>query len=133
MDASKNTTNISSRPKNVLGSELQCCCTSPRTGFYRDGFCQTGPMDYGSHTVCAQVTAEFLEFSRSRGNDLITPIPSYDFPGLKPGDKWCLCVSRWREALEAGVAPPIVLESCHEKTLDVVRLEDLQQYAINSP
>jgi uncharacterized protein len=87
-------------------------------------------MDHGSHTVCAQVTAAFLEFSRSRGNDLITPIPSYDFPGLKPGDKWCLCVSRWKEALEAGVAPPIVLEACHEKALDVVALADLQQYAV---
>jgi uncharacterized protein len=132
MDASKNTINISSRPKNVLGTELQCCCTSPRTGFYRDGFCQTGPMDYGSHTVCAQVTAEFLEFSRSRGNDLITPIPNYDFPGLKPGDKWCLCVSRWKEALKAGVAPPIVLEACHEKALEIVQLDDLKQYQILS-
>jgi uncharacterized protein len=120
--------NVSSRPKNVLGTELQCCCTAPRTGFYRDGFCQTGPMDHGSHTVCAEVTQEFLEFSRSRGNDL----PHYEFPGLKPGDKWCLCVSRWQEALEAGVAPKIVLEACHEKALDVVRLNDLRQYAIGS-
>jgi uncharacterized protein len=130
MDASKPVKNISSRPKNVLGSELQCCCTSPRTGFYRDGFCQTGPMDYGSHTVCAQVTAEFLAFSRSRGNDLTTPIPAYEFPGLKPGDKWCLCVSRWQEAFEAGVAPAIVLAACHEKALVVVSLDDLKQYAI---
>jgi uncharacterized protein len=89
-------------------------------------------MDYGSHTVCAQVTAEFLEFSRSRGNDLITPIPNYDFPGLKPGDKWCLCVSRWKEALKAGVAPPIVLEACHEKALEIVQLDDLKQYQILS-
>jgi uncharacterized protein len=122
--------NVSSRPKNVLGTELQCCCTAPRTGFYRDGFCQTGPMDHGSHTVCAEVTQEFLEFSRSRGNDLSTPMPHYEFPGLKPGDRWCLCVSRWQEALEAGCAPKIVLEACHEKALEVVKLGDLSQYAI---
>jgi uncharacterized protein len=130
MEASENVNNVSSRPKNVLGTELQCCCTAPRTGFYRDGFCQTGPMDHGSHTVCAEVTQEFLEFSRSRGNDLSTPMPHYEFPGLKPGDKWCLCVSRWREALEAGCAPKIVLEACHEKALEVVKLGDLSQYAI---
>lgn len=121
---------ISSRPRNVLGGELQCCCTSPKTGFYRDGFCQTDAQDYGSHTVCAQVTQAFLEFSRSRGNDLITPLPLYEFPGLRPGDKWCLCVSRWKEALDAGVAPPIVLEACHIKALQVVTLEQLQQHAI---
>jgi uncharacterized protein len=130
MNASESTTNLSSRPKNVLGEELQCCCTAPKTGFYRDGYCQTGPMDYGSHTVCAEVTQAFLEFSRSRGNDLITPVPAYDFPGLRPGDKWCLCVSRWKEALDAGVAPPIVLAACHEKALAVVKLADLQQYAL---
>jgi uncharacterized protein len=130
MSQSPDTKTISSRPKNVLGGELECCCTSPRTGFYRDGYCQTGPMDYGSHTVCAQVTQAFLEFSRSRGNDLITPIPAYDFSGLKPGDKWCLCVSRWREALDAGVAPPIVLAACHEKALAVVTMADLERYAI---
>jgi uncharacterized protein len=129
MNELKDTTNISSRPKNVLGTELQCCCTSPRTGFYRDGFCQTGPMDYGSHTVCAQVTEAFLEFSRSRGNDLTTPIPAYEFPGLKPGDKWCLCVSRWKEALDAGVAPSIILNACHEKALDIVSLSELNQHA----
>jgi uncharacterized protein len=131
MNASESTTNLSSRPKNVLGEELQCCCTAPKTGFYRDGYCQTGPMDYGSHTVCAEVTQAFLEFSRSRGNDLITPVPAYDFPGLRPGDKWCLCVSRWKETLEAGVAPPIVLAACHEKALAVVNLADLQEYALN--
>jgi hypothetical protein len=87
-------------------------------------------MDYGSHTVCAQVTQEFLEFSRDRGNDLISPLPSYNFPGLKPGDRWCLCVSRWKEALDAGVAPPIDLVACHEKALQLVTLEDLQQHAI---
>ncbi len=125
-----NTQNISSRPKNVLGTELQCCCTSPRTGFYRDGFCQTGPMDYGSHTVCAEVTAAFLEFSRSRGNDLTTPIPAYEFPGLKPGDRWCLCVSRWKEAYDAGVPPAVILEACHEKALAVVSLEQLEQHRL---
>jgi hypothetical protein len=130
MSNTQNTQNISSRPKNVLGTVLQCCCTSPRTGFYRDGFCQTGPMDYGSHTVCAQVTAAFLEFSRSQGNDLITPVPAYDFPGLKPGDKWCLCVSRWKEAYDAGCAPLVVLEACHEKALDVVTRDQLEQYRL---
>jgi uncharacterized protein len=122
---------LSSRPKNVLGTELQCCCTSPRTGFYRDGFCQTGPMDHGSHTVCAQVTTAFLEFSKSRGNDLSTPVPAYEFPGLNAGDRWCLCVSRWQEAFEAGVAPKVILESCHEKALEIVQLEDLKQYSLN--
>jgi uncharacterized protein len=125
------TKTLSSRPKNVLGTELQCCCTSPRTGFYRDGFCQTGPMDHGSHTVCAQVTTAFLEFSKSRGNDLSTPVPAYEFPGLNAGDRWCLCVSRWQEAFEAGVAPKVILESCHEKALEIVQLEDLKQYSLN--
>jgi uncharacterized protein len=122
---------LSSRPKNVLGTELQCCCTSPRTGFYRDGFCQTGPMDHGSHTVCAQVTTAFLAFSKSRGNDLSTPVPAYEFPGLNAGDRWCLCVSRWQEAFEAGCAPKIILESCHEKALEIVQLGDLKQYSLN--
>ncbi len=126
------TESISSRPKNVLGQELQCCCTSPVTGFYRDGFCQTGPMDFGSHTVCAELTAEFLAFSKSQGNDLITPIPRYQFPGLKPGDRWCLCVSRWQEAFLAGCAPKVILESCHEKALEVATLEDLQRHAIDA-
>lgn len=124
------TESISSRPKNVLGQELRCCCTSPVTGFYRDGFCQTGPMDVGRHTVCAEVTAEFLAFSKAQGNDLVTPIPGYQFPGLKPGDRWCLCVSRWREAFLAGCAPGVILESCHEKALEVVSLTDLQGHAI---
>jgi uncharacterized protein len=131
MSPATQTETISSRPKNVLGTELQCCCTSPRTGFYRDGFCQTGPMDHGSHTVCAQVTTAFLEFSKSRGNDLSTPVPAYEFPGLNAGDRWCLCVSRWQEAFEAGVAPKIILESCHEKALEIVQLEDLKQYSLN--
>eukprot|EP00744_Colponema_vietnamica_P009975 GILI01014138.1.p1 GENE.GILI01014138.1~~GILI01014138.1.p1 ORF type:complete len:153 (+),score=30.01 GILI01014138.1:87-545(+) len=117
--------------KNVLGSELQSCCTSPLTGYYRDGFCSTGPTDHGRHTVCAQVTDAFLQFSRSKGNDLITPKPQYNFPGLKHGDKWCLCVGRWREAYEAGVAPPVVLEATNQKALEVVTLDMLKEHAVS--
>lgn len=117
------------KPKNVLGGELQVCCTSPITGFYRDGFCQTGAEDTGRHLVCAEVTDEFLEFSYSVGNDLITPHPEFGFPGLKAGDKWCLCVLRWREALEAGAAPRVVLEATHQNALQFVSLEDLKEYA----
>lgn len=116
--------------QNVLGEALECCCTSPLTGFYRNGFCETGPSDYGSHVVCAQVTAEFLAYTQSQGNDLSTPRPEYNFPGLKPGDRWCLCVSRWREAMEAGVAPPVVLSATHSNALQVVSLAELQKYAI---
>lgn len=112
--------------ENVLGGELQTCCTDPMTGFYRDGKCNTGPQDYGTHVVCAEMTDEFLEFTKGRGNDLSTPIPEYRFPGLKAGDKWCLCALRWREALEAGVAPPVVLERTHKKALEYVSLEDLK-------
>jgi uncharacterized protein (DUF2237 family) len=111
---------------------LKCCCLKPLTGFYRDGFCQTGADDVGSHTVCTQVTDEFLEFSRGRGNDLSTPRPEFNFPGLKDGDKWCLCVLRWREALEAGVAPRIILDATHESALKHVLIEDLQSYAIKT-
>lgn len=118
------------KPKNVLGGELQSCCTDPMTGFYRDGFCHTGTNDVGSHVVCARVTEEFLEFSLARGNDLITPHPEFQFPGLKEGDKWCLCALRWQEALEEDVAPPVVLEACHENALRFVRLEDLQAHAL---
>jgi uncharacterized protein len=114
--------------KNVLQQPLQQAGTSPRTGFYRDGFCSTGPDDLGVHVVASVVTDEFLQFSKSRGNDLITPYPLYDFPGLKAGDKWCLCASRWREALNAGVAPPVILEATHEKALDFVSLEDLKTH-----
>jgi uncharacterized protein (DUF2237 family) len=115
---------------NVLGSALHPCCTSPKTGYYRDGFCRTSEQDTGSHVICAEVTAEFLAFTRERGNDLTTPIPLYDFPGLNPGDRWCLCASRWREALEAGVAPPVILESCHERALDYVSLQQLKDHAV---
>lgn len=120
------------KPKNVLGGELKCCCLKPLTGFYRDGFCQTGADDVGSHTVCTRVTEEFLEFSRERGNDLSTPRPEFNFPGLKNGDKWCLCVLRWREALEAGCAPRIILEATHEAALKHVLLKDLQNYSLTS-
>ncbi len=119
------------RARNVLGKPLEVCCKSPLTGFYRDGCCNTGPGDFGLHIVCAQVTKEFLEFTLTRGNDLITPMPLYNFPGLKPGDKWCLCVSRWLEALEAGVAPPVVLHATHEKTLEFVPLEVLQEHSLD--
>lgn len=116
--------------KNVLGTELQMCCQDPMTGFYRNGFCQTGNADVGTHIVCAQVTQEFLEFSRARGNDLITARPEYRFPGLKPGDKWCLCAERWTEALEEGLAPPILLEATHEKMLEYAEIEVLKRHAL---
>jgi len=118
-----------SSARNVFGAPLACCCTSPLTGFNRDGYCHTGPQDVGSHTVCALMTDEFLAFSRRRGNDLVTPRPEFGFPGLQPGDRWCLCVSRWKEALDAGVAPPVLLAATHEKALDVVTLEQLQAHA----
>ena len=102
----------------------------PRTGFFRDGHCHTGPQDLGSHTVCAQLTTEFLRFSVARGNDLVTPRPEFGFPGLRPGDRWCLCVARWAEALEAGVAPPVLLSATHERALDVVTLAQLQAHAL---
>jgi uncharacterized protein len=117
---------------NVLGQPLVACSYGePVTGFYRDGDCSTGPDDLGRHVVCARVTAEFLEFSKSRGNDLSTPQPKYGFPGLKPGDRWCLCAARWREALEADAAPRVVLMATHQKALEIVSLEDLKRYAID--
>ncbi|HUF03713.1 MAG TPA: DUF2237 domain-containing protein [Aridibacter sp.] len=115
------------KPKNVLGGELEVCCTSPVTGFYRDGYCKTGSNDAGRHTVCAIVTDEFLEFSKASGNDLITPHPEWGFPGLKAGDKWCLCVLRWKEAYDAGVAPPVVLEATNEASLQHVKLAQLEE------
>jgi uncharacterized protein (DUF2237 family) len=116
---------------NVLGEELQTCGMEPMTGFYRDGCCRTGAGDHGTHVVCAEVTAEFLEFSRSRGNDLITPVPQFQFPGLKPGDRWCLCAMRWQEALQAGVAPPVVLDSTHVSALEFLNLDDLLAHALD--
>jgi len=115
-------------PKNVLGEKLESCCTDPLTGFYRDGFCKTGADDYGTHIVCAVMTEEFLTYTKKRGNDLSTPAPNYRFPGLKAGDQWCLCALRWKEALVDGVAPPIKLESTHEKMLDYATLAVLKQY-----
>jgi hypothetical protein len=116
--------------RNVLGTVLKTCGADPVTGFYRNGKCDTGEDDAGSHTVCAQLTAEFLAFTKAKGNDLSTPRPEWGFPGLKPGDRWCLCAARWQEALAAGVAPPIVLDATHEKALEVVGLEDLQRHAL---
>ncbi|HYR01141.1 MAG TPA: DUF2237 domain-containing protein [Casimicrobiaceae bacterium] len=117
--------------RNVLGGTLAVCSTSPRTGFYRDGCCNTGHEDVGLHVVCVQVTAEFLEFARSRGNDLITPAPQFQFPGLEPGDRWCVCAATWREAYEAGVAAPVVLAATHEETLAVVPLDALKEHALD--
>jgi uncharacterized protein (DUF2237 family) len=117
-------------PTNVLGTELKCCCNDPLTGFYRDGFCRTGPEDRGLHTVCVQVTREFLDFSVLDGNDLVTPHPEWGFPGLKPGDKWCVCVTRWSAAMEHGRAAPVDLEATHSSALEFVSLEDLQAHAI---
>ena len=113
---------------NVLGGPLASCCTSPRTGFYRTGRCDTGPGDLGVHVVCAQVTDEFLAFSREAGNDLSTPRPEFGFEGLNPGDRWCLCAPRWKEALDAGMAPKVVLESTHEETLAIVPLGVLKDH-----
>ena len=113
---------------NVLGKKLEFCSTNPKTGFYRDGCCETGPNDYGTHTVCAIVTDEFLRFSKERGNDLITANPLYNFVGLKNGDKWCLCVSRWIEAHKVGCAPKIILESTNIKTLEYITFEELLDY-----
>jgi uncharacterized protein len=118
--------------RNVLGTDLKSCSTQPLTGWYRDGCCNTGPGDYGLHTVCAEMTADFLAFSVSRGNDLVTPHPEFEFPGLKPGDHWCLCVERWVEAYAAGVAPRVDLEACHLSVLEYVDLEVLRQYALGA-
>jgi len=115
--------------KNVLGTELATCSNSPVTGFYRDGCCNTGPGDDGLHLVCVEVTADFHAFSKRSGNDLSTPIATYDFPGLKPGDRWCLCALRWKEALAAGVAPRVCLEATHISAIEFIDLEDLQAYA----
>lgn len=115
--------------RNVLGTPLAPCSTDPMTGFFRDGSCRTCPEDAGSHTLCAVMTEAFLAFTRSRGNDLSTPRPEWGFPGLAPGDRWCLCAVRWLEAHDAGCAPPVALDATHERALDVVALEDLQAHA----
>ncbi len=114
--------------RNVLGEELMPCSIEPLTGFFRDAMCRTSPEDIGRHVVCAEMTAEFLEFSKAVGNDLSTPVPMYGFPGLNPGDRWCVVAARWKQALEAGVAPPVILVSTHESALEVVTLEELRQH-----
>jgi len=121
---------MSDMAKNVLGSDLEPCSTDPLTGFYRDGCCNTGAEDLGVHTVCTRVTAEFLSFSKAAGNDLSTPRPETGFPGLKHGDRWCLCASRWKDALDAGMAPAVVLEATHASALEWIALEDLRQHAV---
>lgn len=125
-EESRMNTNQKSQSKNVLGQPLEQCGCAPMTGFYRDGLCETGTRDLGSHTVCAVMTEEFLAFTKSRGNDLSTPAPQFNFPGLKSGDRWCLCVSRWKEAYDAGVAPPVILEASHERALKVASIEELK-------
>lgn len=126
------TTRYDPDARNVLGGELQPCSTRPVTGFFRNGCCETGPEDVGLHTVCAVMTAEFLAYSRSVGNDLSTPVSEAGFPGLKPGDRWCLCAPRWKEALDAGAAPQVVLEATHEETLAIVPLGVLKDYAVDA-
>jgi uncharacterized protein (DUF2237 family) len=118
------------KARNVLNGPLQTCGNDPMTGFYRNGCCDTGGGDMGIHVVCAQMTATFLAFSASRGNDLSTPFHEMGFPGLRPGDRWCLCVERWKEAFEAGVAPPVILEATHMSALEFVSLDELQTYAV---
>ena len=121
------------RPRrfNVLGGPLEFCSIDPVTGFYRDGCCSTGPGDRGSHTVCVVMTADFLAFSRARGNDLSTPVPAFGFPGLKPGDRWCLCAPRWQEALVAGAAPRVVLRATEASACNHCALEDLKRFAVD--
>jgi uncharacterized protein (DUF2237 family) len=120
-----------SAARNVLGERLELCSLEPVTGFFRDGCCNTGREDIGSHTVCAVMTADFLAFSKSRGNDLSTPMPQFGFHGLKPGDRWCLCAPRWQEAFEAGQAPRVVLRATHEGALDYCSLGDLKRFAVD--
>ncbi|KAJ9516571.1 hypothetical protein V8C86DRAFT_2563976 [Haematococcus lacustris] len=130
--SSFSTMSVPQHPLNVLGTPLESCCTSPMTGFYRDGFCRTDMQDHGRHVVCAKVTQAFLEFSASRGNNLMRPSPP-GFPGLKDGDKWCLCAMRWREALEEGLAPPVFLKATHAKALEYISLEELKKHAADLP
>lgn len=116
-------------PRNVLGGPLQTCSCAPLTGWFRDGSCRTSPDDSGRHTVCAVMTASFLSYGKAQGNDLITPQPGFGFPGLQPGDHWCVCASRWQQALLDGVAPPVVLEATEASALDLVRIDDLRQHS----
>ncbi len=117
--------------KNVLGTELKCCCKFPMTGFYRDGLCRTGPDDLGRHVVCIKITDAFLKFSKDTGNDLTTPHPELDFPGLIAGDQWCLCALRWQEAFEAGAAPDVILSATDQSALEVLKIENLKKHAIH--
>lgn len=121
-----------SEARSVLGGPLAPCGLVPLTGYARDGHCHTGPQDVGSHTVCARMTRTFLDYAQSRGNDLVTPVPELGFPGLNPGDRWCLCASRWLEAAEDGVAPPVVLEATHERALQQIALADLAYHALRT-
>ena len=117
--------------RNVMGEPLEACGYDPLTGFYRDGCCNTGPEDLGAHTVCAELTREFLEYTAGQGNDLASPDPAIGFPGLAPGDRWCLCASRWQEARRAGCAPPVILAATHEGTLEIVPFEHLRAHALD--
>ena len=116
---------------NIFGDKIEACCHDPVTGYFRDGFCNTDEHDFGSHVVCAEITEEFLIFSKAMGNDLSTPRPEFNFPGLKEGDRWCLCALRWKEAYDAGVAPRVYLESCHLNALSYVTKEQLEEFAVN--
>lgn len=122
-----------SQPRNVLGGELQICSMEPRTGFMRDGLCHSGAHDLGSHTICAQMTEAFLDYALQQGNDLVTPVIEYGFPGVKPGERWCVCAARWLEAAEAGVAPPVILEATDARALRKVELADLRYHALVAP
>jgi uncharacterized protein (DUF2237 family) len=118
--------------KNILGTNLKPCCMKPSTGFFRDGFCNTNHMDHGTHVICSVMTSDFLEFTKSQGNDLSTPRPEYEFKGLKPGDVWCLCALRWKQAYDQGLAPPIKPESTHAKSLEFINMDQLKEYAKDS-
>ena len=118
--------------KNVLGGELQSCCFAPKTGYFRDGYCRTDESDYGRHTICAEMTENFLLFTKEQGNDLSTPRPEFGFSGLNPGERWCLCALRWKEAWDAGMAPPVILQACEESALEIVSLEALKDHAIKA-
>lgn len=118
--------------QNVLGGKLRTCSNDPTTGFYRNGCCETGPKDTGRHVVCAEMTEAFLQYTKAQGNDLSTPRPEWNFPGLEPGDRWCVCAARWQEALEASVAPPVVLAATHEQALQLLDLEDLKAHAVDA-
>lgn len=132
LDVTTRSVYTESMARNVLGNDLEPCCYEPLTGYYRDGFCQTGAGDSGVHTVCAVMSDAFLKFSRDQGNDLSTPRPEYEFPGLNAGDRWCLCASRWKEAYDAGMAPKVVLESTHASTLEFASIEELTSCAFKS-